>query len=265
MLSKLLRFINLYIEAEFTINVSDTLVVGPLAKLTGKYACDAETWNSKEVDIPNLYWSYGKDFQTYLNGSSQYQMKSVDEICQWLQQCHYARDIELFGKEDHWQHPLEFEELQKGDCEDHALWAWRKLINLGIYTEFVVGKWRDEVHAWIIFKSHDGLMLLESTEKTGLPQMLRPLEDAKSEYIPYFSIDGDLTRKLYSGALTTIDPNLLPHPDLIKPDERQGDTDQTKDSWGRDLIYQIDTNGINTLGSYGQDGKIGPGGATSEI
>jgi hypothetical protein len=99
-----------------------------------------------------------RPFADYLNGESRVTVQSVADICRWLQQCEYVRDADLFNQKDVWQHPGEFEARQKGDCEDHALWAWRKLKELNISAEFVVGRleWGDEAigagaHAWVTY------------------------------------------------------------------------------------------------------------------
>jgi hypothetical protein len=48
-------------------------------------------------------------------------------------------DKELFGKDDDWQSPEEFEKRKKGDGEDFALWTWRQLLNMGYDARFVGG------------------------------------------------------------------------------------------------------------------------------
>ena len=53
--------------------------------------------------------------------------------------------------------------------------------------------------------------------------------------------------------------------DLLELNERPGYANRTTDLWGRELIYQVDINGIITLGSYGQDGKLGGSGEDADI
>src|SRR5205085_1473130 len=67
-------------------------------------------------------------FAWYFEGQSAVTVGSVDDVCEWLLECEYVHDPELFHEPDFWQHPRTFERLRKGDCEDHALWAWRKLV-----------------------------------------------------------------------------------------------------------------------------------------
>jgi predicted transglutaminase-like cysteine proteinase len=131
---------------------------------------------------------------------------SVREICNWLRGCTYVHDHILFGEPDRLQTPAEFEARRRGDCEDHALWAWRKLHELGFSTELVVGRWligpeAENHHVWVIFTEHDGRrMLLEATTKWW-GRMPVPLADVGHEYLPFYSIDGDLHTFTYGGYL----------------------------------------------------------------
>ena len=43
---------------------------------------------------------------------------SIEEVRQFLKECKYISDKELFGKDDYWQPPEDFELRKKGDCED---------------------------------------------------------------------------------------------------------------------------------------------------
>ncbi|GIK54901.1 MAG: hypothetical protein BroJett015_05640 [Chloroflexota bacterium] len=134
------------------------------------------------------------DFRWYFERESQLKPATVEETCRWLKQCRYVSDEEQFNTRDHWLHPVEFEASRQGDCEDHALWAWRKLVELGIPAEFVVGqaKWADdhptEAHAWVTFTQNGRAYLLEATAKT---EMVCPLETTASLYHPWYSIDQD--------------------------------------------------------------------------
>lgn len=141
-----------------------------------------------------------RPFTHYLSGESQVMVQSIEDICHWLQQCEYVRDIELFDQRDVWQHPGEFEALQKGDCEDHALWAWRKLKELNIPAEFVVGRaqWSETsngAHAWIAYQENGREYILESTHKR---QLIYPLEAIQERYHPWYSIDQGLKTYRYS-------------------------------------------------------------------
>ena len=79
--------------------------------------------------------------------------KSVEEICTFLKTCKYVSDRELFGKDDYWQPPEDFEKRKKGDCEDFAFWTWRQLMELGYNCRVVFGRHGryGTGHAWVQF------------------------------------------------------------------------------------------------------------------
>ena len=81
-----------------------------------------------------------RPFAEYFEGESRVPVGSIDGIVAWLQTCEYVTDLELFHQPDVWLHPGAFERLRRGDCEDFALWAWRKLAEIGIDAEFCVGR-----------------------------------------------------------------------------------------------------------------------------
>ena len=131
-------------------------------------------------------------FSYYFNRESQVSVHSLDDLEYWLRGCVYMRDHVQFGETDVWIHPVDFEQIRKGDCEDHALWAWRKLIDLNYTAEFVVGYMRnhfgdDGYHAWVTFEKNGRSYLMETTTKNG--QMIFPLESQSKKYRPLFSID----------------------------------------------------------------------------
>ena len=134
-----------------------------------------------------------RPFAWYLEGDTNVKPASVDALCDWLADCEYARDQDLFHEPDFWQHPKTFEHLRKGDCEDFALWAWRKLIELGCDARFFIGEWRPEDpprhawHAWVVFNHHNRQMLLEPQESRD--KMVLPFDAVKAQYIPYFFVD----------------------------------------------------------------------------
>ena len=70
------------------------------------------------------------DFAHYFEGESHVPVASIDDIVRWLTSCEYDTDIALFHEQDVWQHPADFEQLRRGDCEDFALWAWGKLAEI---------------------------------------------------------------------------------------------------------------------------------------
>ena len=131
-------------------------------------------------------------FPFYFERESQVDVHSREQIEAWLRQCKYIRDHVQFEDNDVWIHPVDFEQGRKGDCEDHALWAWRKLIKLNYSAEFVVGYVQnhfgdDGYHAWVTFEENGRNYLLEATAKKN--KMIFPLETQTKKYRPLFSVD----------------------------------------------------------------------------
>ncbi len=134
-------------------------------------------------------------FADYFEGESCVHVRSIDDIVAFLQTCEYVTDSELFHKPDFWQHPGAFEKLRRGDCEDFALWAWRKLAELGIDAEFCVGRVIcddqpeiDRQHAWVVYRVNGTEFLFEPAARTA-SRMIRPLADAMAEYVPHFAVN----------------------------------------------------------------------------
>lgn len=156
------------------------------------------TYEKEPTKVHHTQFGAGsrRPFADYLNGESRVTVQSIEDICRWLQQCEYVRDSVLFNQRDVWQHPGEFELLRKGDCEDHALWAWRKLKELNIPAEFVVGQtqWSDNgngmrqgIHAWVSYRENGRTYILETTHKQRT--LIYPLEAIQERYHPWYSVD----------------------------------------------------------------------------
>lgn len=155
------------------------------------------------VDIP--YRKFGKGsrygFEKYLERDSVVEVNSMRDICDWLMGCEYTRDQELFNQPDLWQHPMDFETNRQGDCEDHALWAWRKLHDLGIEAEFVVGKirqkngsWGD--HSWVVIANGSDTHILETTAKK-MDRFFVSGSRPEREYLPVYGINTKLFSYIY--------------------------------------------------------------------
>jgi hypothetical protein len=148
-----------------------------------------------------------QDFALYFEGESSVPIHCIDDIVSWLLDCEYVSDPELFAKRDYWQHPTVFEQLRRGDCEDFALWAWRKLVEIGIEAEFHVGRVvcdaqpdADRQHAWVVYRleSTDFLFEPAARERT---QMIRPLTDAMAGYVPYFAVNRAFGTSAFAGCV----------------------------------------------------------------
>jgi hypothetical protein len=88
---------------------------------------------------------------------------TMREVREFLVTCEYVSDKELFGKDDYWQPPEEFEQRKKGDCEDFALWTWRQLLSMGYDARFIGGSSGryGEGHAWVEYFQSGKWFLLE--------------------------------------------------------------------------------------------------------
>jgi hypothetical protein len=174
------------------------------------------------VVVGSRYFGLGSrhDFAHYFSGTSAVSVSGVEEVIDWLLTAEYQSDLHLFREPDYWQHPLTFEQLRRGDCEDFALWAWRKLTELGIQAEFFVGRTVHDragappaLHAWVVFQIDGADYLLETVarERTA---MLSTLDEARSQYVPYYAVDRTFRTSAFGGYL--LDWNTLP----VLPDVR---------------------------------------------
>ena len=124
-----------------------------------------------------------------LQVTTAFRAKGVAGVYRFLLGCRYATDEELFKRKDYWQTPDEFESNRAGDCEDHAMWAWRQCLDLGDDARFTIGGFRKGAHAWVTLFEHNIPFVLEATAKDT--RELEPFK-APSRYEPSFSIDGKL-------------------------------------------------------------------------
>lgn len=163
-----------------------------------------ELWVGRHQNIPLKFYGGGSNhpFDYYFTRESSVEVSSVNDIVNWLLSCEYVPDHVQFRKRDHWQHPVDFEATRKGDCEDFALWAWRKLVELGHDAEFMVGKWirgeRIGTHAWVLLEHNGTRYLFESTGRTHT-RVMRPHVEAMTHYIPFASVDRNMRKKVYNG------------------------------------------------------------------
>ena len=183
----------------------------PIAKLLLRTVSIDNPWVRFEDDVPTELYGLGAhhEFSWYLEGESDLRISSIDEIVAWLSGCKYASDTEVFHEADFWQHPCTFEKLRIGDCEDFALWGWRKLIELGYSAEFVAGRSRQSNcpegenpwsrgHAWVQYEDGGRRLVLDAVESASNPA-IRPLKQVRGMYLPEVSVDMDLKRYVYGG------------------------------------------------------------------
>jgi transglutaminase-like cysteine proteinase BTLCP len=92
------------------------------------------------------------------------QCHSIEDIREFLCGCRAVSDKELFGRDEYWQPPEEFEKRKAGDCEDFALWTWRQLLSMGYEARFIGGSCGryGEGHAWVEYFQDGNCFLVES-------------------------------------------------------------------------------------------------------
>ncbi len=103
----------------------------------------------------------------YFNRPLRTKPRTLAEIESFLHGCKYLSDRRTRSQEDYWEPPDVFEGRKTGDCEDHAIWAWRHLDELGCKTRFVLGK-SSGWHAWVHIFVNGRAYLLEATQKSKL-------------------------------------------------------------------------------------------------
>ncbi|MEM9664279.1 MAG: hypothetical protein AAF970_05050 [Bacteroidota bacterium] len=164
-----------------------------------------DPWKRQPHPVPLAIYGLGAthSFSWYLEGESRVDVACFRDVIGWLQQCLYVSDATLYHQSDFWQHPTVFERLRQGDCEDFALWAWRKLAELDYEVEFVAGRVRSETgalqgHAWVHLHLDARSYVLDAVLDTP-PLMLRPMDTVRMEYLPEVSVDAQLQRYAYHG------------------------------------------------------------------
>jgi hypothetical protein len=123
----------------------------------------------------------------YLSQPLKVHCSTLEDLRQFLRGCRAVSDEELFGKEEYWQPPEEFEKRKAGDCEDFSLWTWRQLLAMGLNARVVFGKHgRYGIgHAWVMF-FQDGKCFLLEPQARYLGMHLPRLSTLR--YEPKFSV-----------------------------------------------------------------------------
>ena len=188
--------------------------LSPVVRLLIRMHVPGDDW--EEVPARAAPWRFGsgsrKSFSWYFEGESVVRVTSIAEIVDWLADCEYVSDKHLFQENDFWQHPRTFERLRQGDCEDFALWGWRKLNEIGVPARLFVGRHlgggsTPRGHAWVVFEAENGPMLLETSHRSA-EHAVRPLEEARLEYRPHHSVDRFYRTTSYCGWLTSAKEDL---------------------------------------------------------
>ena len=177
----------------------------PLLRLLDRTVTLGDPWRRFSCDVPLHRYGAGarRDFPWYFKGESSVAVDSVEAVRRWLLGCTYVRDDDHFHQADVWQHPCAFEQIRRGDCEDFALWTWRKLIRLGYEAELVAGHASPDApapgcHAWVLYHDAGTPYLFDAVVRD--PQhMARPLADVRQHYVPEVAVDARFRRYVYGG------------------------------------------------------------------
>ena len=162
----------------------------------------------RRLDSPAPLTAFGpgarQEFAWYLTRQSTVHIPDGAALAAWLLDCEYVRDEHHFAAEDVWQHPCDFETIRRGDCEDHALWAWRKFLELGYESELVVGRCAaaepQARHAWVLVRLGAAPYVVETTARS--PElMIQPLAYVRGAYLPECGVGRDLRPFVYAGLL----------------------------------------------------------------
>jgi hypothetical protein len=183
-------------------------LLAPALRALARLHSPGDPWERVPYRVPIHAFGAGNrhEFTWYLEGESRVEVASLDDVQDWLLGCEYVHDSEMFRESDFWQHPLTFERTRQGDCEDHALWAWRKLIELGTDVELVSGRTlRSDGstgggHVWLLLRENGLTFVLETTSKSKRG-MVRPLAEVRDRYLPSFGVDRQGMRFAYNGYL----------------------------------------------------------------
>ena len=161
------------------------------------------------MEVPATAFGPGSrwQFSHYFEGTSCVPATSIDDIVKWLGTCEYVSDLDQFHEPDLWQQPCAFEQRQRGDCEDFALWTWRKLIEIGIEAEFFVGRIVcggdpaiDRQHAWVVYRSRRDVYLFEPAARDE-QRMIQPWSAVKDDYVPHFAVDHRFVTSAFAGCI----------------------------------------------------------------
>ena len=183
--------------------------LAPLARRLRRRSPREDPWGRFDYRVPLSAFGSGNqhDFAWYFQGESSVPVASLDEIQDWLIACEYVHDAVLFNEADFWQHPRTFEVLRRGDCEDHALWAWRKLVELGHDADLVSGtvlhgsegSSERGGHVWLLIRQDGEQFVFEAVAKAK-DRMIRPLATVRDHYRPEFGVDRHKKPYAFNGA-----------------------------------------------------------------
>jgi hypothetical protein len=163
-------------------------------------------WERVPMEVPPAAFGPGSlcPFTRYFEGDSHVRVESIDAIVEWLRNCEYVSDLDQFHEPDLWQQPCAFEQSRRGDCEDFALWAWRKLVEMGVDAEFYVGRvmcgddpLSARPHAWVVYRVDDEFLFEPAACVSQ--QIIQPLSEVRDRYVPHFAVDRHFVSSAFVG------------------------------------------------------------------
>jgi hypothetical protein len=190
--------------------------IEPIFRFLVRYVPVDDPWERMHRRVPLHFFGSGarRDFDWYFEGESTVLVRTIEDVKLWLSECEYASDLHLFQERDFWQHPRTFEHLRRGDCEDFALWAWRKLLELGYDADLVAGRklnpdhedrgvGQQGRHCWVMFRN-EGTVYVYEPVLGSRSSAVQPLDHVRSRYIPEFGVGRDRKTFAFSGFLLSI-------------------------------------------------------------
>ncbi len=137
---------------------------------------------------PRVPRSLARSFEDYLRARLQVPVRGAGDVLSFLKGCLYAPDAEVYGRQEVWIHPEDFERHRAGDCEDSALWAWVQFSRLGWEARFTAGLHEGSGHAWVTVYRDGEVRVCETTARKESAFLLPAAGHA--EYEPVWSVDG---------------------------------------------------------------------------
>ncbi len=108
------------------------------------------------------------------------------------------------GLKDVWQNSKDAFIQMRGDCEDHALSLADWLIEMGIDARVVLGKYKEQGHAWVVAILDGNEYLLEATSKRKQNRWSAyPLARYETDYQPHAQFNREFYWVNETGVRTT--------------------------------------------------------------
>jgi hypothetical protein len=175
-----------------------------IARLIGRHL---DPWERQPSKVPARYFGLkdGQSLKVYFEPASAVPVSNLDDLCTFLLSCQYVPVGKGLGQQDRWMRPHDVEWCRAGDCKAFALWAWRRLVELGHDAELVCGEWSPRsdslgLHAFVLFHDGQRTYVLETTARSK-DAMVQPWELVRAEYIPAYAVDKSLGTYFYNGSV----------------------------------------------------------------